>query len=144
MDRITVAGHPIHPMLVSIPIGLWLFSLISDVTYAATADARWETTAFFTLGGGIAGALIAALPGFFDLLALREGRERRIGMLHMSVNLAIVALQTANFWLRWQQIGSTSLTLSLSVIAVGALVLSGWLGGHLVHVLGVTQPGRDR
>ena len=142
MSRANVAGHPVHPMLVTIPIGLWIFSLVSDLVYASTGDARWATTAYFTLGGGIVGALLAALPGFVDLLALREGRERRTGLTHMSLNLAIVVVQAVNFWLRGQD-GNETLPLVLSVVAVVALAVSGWLGGQLVHVLGVTQPGRQ-
>src|SRR6185312_9632236 len=61
--RVTIAGHPIHAMLVNIPIGLWIFTLTSDVVFAVTGDPRWEATALFTLAGGIAGALLAAVPG---------------------------------------------------------------------------------
>lgn len=141
--RVTIAGHPVHPMLVAIPIGLWIFTLTSDVVFAATGDARWEATAFFTLAGGIAGALLAAVPGLFDLLGLQEPRERVTGIFHMSLNLAIVAVQAINFALR--ATGSHAgapLTLALSALAVAALLVSGWLGGQLVHILGVTQPDR--
>jgi len=143
MNRATIAGHPIHPMLVTIPIGLWIFSLVCDVVFATTGDAVWHTTAYLTLGGGIVGALLAAIPGLIDLLTLHEGAERRTGVLHMVLNLAIVAVQGANFWIRSMSEYSFPLVLGISVIAVGALVVSGWLGGHLVHVLGVTQPHRD-
>src|SRR6185437_5508306 len=98
--RVTIAGHPVHPMLVSIPIGLWIFTLTSDIVFFATADPRWEATAYFTLAGGIAGALLAAVPGLFDLLGLQDSRQRRIGIFHMSVNLAIVAVQAINLALR--------------------------------------------
>lgn len=139
--RITVVGHPIHPMLVTIPIGLWVFSLICDFAFLSTGDSRWTVTAYFSLGGGIIGALIAALPGLLDLLSLHGARERRIGTLHLVLNLAIVAVQAANFWLRFQDDGNAGvLPRAISMIAVAALVASGWLGGHLVHVLGVTQP----
>ncbi len=139
--RVTIAGHPVHAMLVTIPIGLWVFTLTSDIVFALTADSRWEATAFFTLAGGIVGALLAAVPGLFDLLGLHESRERRVGITHMSVNLAIVVVQIINFGLRsaWQ--ADTNLTIALSAVAVAALLVSGWLGGQLVHVLGVTQPG---
>jgi uncharacterized membrane protein len=138
--RVTVAGHPVHPMLVAIPIGLWIFTLTSDVVFAVTGDARWQATAFFTLAGGIAGALLAAVPGLFDLLGLQSERERRIGIFHMSVNVALVVVQAINFALRASQ-GHTNFTFALSALAVAGLLGSGWLGGHLVHVLGVTQPG---
>lgn len=143
MNRMSIAGHPIHPMLVTLPIGLWIFSLVCDLVFASTGDAQWNTTAYLTLGGGIIGALLAAIPGLIDLLALHEGTERRIGVAHMSLNLAIVAVQAINFWLRTMPDSSAGLTLGLSVLAVVALVVSGWLGGQLVHVLGVTQPHRE-
>jgi uncharacterized membrane protein len=138
--RVTIAGHPVHPMLVAIPIGLWIFTLTSDVVYAVTGDTRWAATAFFTLAGGIAGALLAAVPGLFDLLGLQTDRERRIGIFHMSVNVAIVVVQAINFALRAASQADTNFTLTLSAVSVAALLGSGWLGGHLVHVLGVTQP----
>jgi uncharacterized membrane protein len=139
--RVTVAGHPIHPMLVTIPIGLWVFSLICDFVFIYTGDARWEVTAYFTLGAGIVGALIAALPGLLDLLGLRDARALRIGTFHLVLNLAIVAAQAANFWLRLQDEGSAEVVpRAISMVTVAALIVSGWLGGHLVHVLGVTQP----
>jgi uncharacterized membrane protein len=143
MNRATIAGHPIHPMLVTIPIGLWIFSLVCDLVFASTGDAVWHTTAYLTLGGGIVGALLAAIPGLIDLLTLHEGAERRTGVLHMILNLAIVVVQGVNFWIRSMSEYSFPLVLGISVVAVGTLVVSGWLGGHLVHVLGVTQPHRD-
>jgi uncharacterized membrane protein len=143
MNRVSIAGHPVHPMLVTLPIGLWVFSLVCDVVFATTGEVEWRTTAYLTLGGGLVGALLAAVPGFIDLFALHEGPERRIGVTHMTLNLAIVLVQGINFWIRTQPEYSVPLALGISVIAVGALVISGWLGGQLVHVLGVTQPHRD-
>lgn len=142
--RVTVAGHPLHPMLVTLPIGLWVFSLVCDFVFASTGDVPWQTTAYYTLGGGIVGALLAAVPGLLDLLGLHERRERRTGTLHMVLNLAIVAAQAVNFWLRSDPDYATSrLPVWISVIAVAVLVVSGWLGGQLVHVFGVTQPGHE-
>ena len=138
--RVSIAGHPVHAMLVPIPIGLWIFSLIADFVFISTGDPRWAATAFFTLGGGIIGALLAALPGLVDLIGLRDSRAQRIGVYHLVLNLAIVAVQAVNFWLRMDEGGSDVLPRAISIVAVAALIASGWLGGHLVHVLGVTQP----
>jgi uncharacterized membrane protein len=143
MNRVNIAGHPIHPMLVTIPIGLWVFSLVCDLVFASTGDRLWLSTAYLCLGGGIIGAVVAAIPGLFDMLALRHPVERRTAVTHMAINLGIVVVQIINFWLRSQENFSFPLALALSVISVGALVVSGWLGGHLVHVLGVTQPGHE-
>ena len=139
--RVSIAGHPIHAMLVTIPIGLWVFSLVSDLVFVSNGDPRWEVTAYFTLGGGIVAALLAAVPGLLDFLGLHEARERRVGTIHLVLNLSIVAVQAVNFWLRTQAgPGGENLPILISIVAVAALVVSGWLGGQLVHVLGVTQP----
>jgi uncharacterized membrane protein len=58
-------------MLVPLAIGLWIFSLVCDLIHLrAGADAVWATVAFYTMGGGIVGALLAAVPGLIDLLSL--------------------------------------------------------------------------
>lgn len=139
--RVSIARHPIHPMLVTLPIGLWVFSLICDFAYIGTDDARWAVTAYFTLGAGIVGALLAAVPGFIDLLGLHDQRAVRIGTYHLVLNLAIVVVQAWSFWLRMEDGGHPDvLARAISIVAVVALVISGWLGGHLVHVMGVTLP----
>jgi uncharacterized membrane protein len=100
--RVTVAGHPVHPMLVTLPLGLWVFSLVCDFGFVFTGDERWAITAYFTLGGGIVGALLAAVPGLLDLLGMHDARAQRIGKYHLVLNLAIVAAQAVSFWLRTQ------------------------------------------
>jgi uncharacterized membrane protein len=142
--RVTIAGHPIHPMLVTLPIGLWVFSLVCDFVSLGSSDRSWETTAYLTLGGGVVGALIAAVPGLLDFLGLNDPRERRVATTHLVLNLAIVAFQGFNFWLRSQpDFSGSSLPLWISVLSVAMLAVSGWLGGQLVHVFGVTQPGHE-
>jgi uncharacterized membrane protein len=142
--RVTVAGHPIHPMLVTLPIGLWVFSLICDFVSLGSSDGRWASTAYLTLGGGVVGALIAAVPGLFDFLGLNDPRERRVATMHLVLNLAIVAFQGFNFWLRSQpEFDGSTVPLWISIVSVAVLAVSGWLGGQLVHVLGVTQPGHE-
>jgi uncharacterized membrane protein len=142
--RVTVAGHPLHPMLVTLPIGLWVFSLVCDFVFVSNGDTRWETTAYFTLGGGIVGALLAAVPGLLDFIGLHDARERRVATTHLVLNLGIVAIQAINFWLRsMPEYGGSRLPLGISIVAIAALLVSGWLGGQLVHVLGVTQPHHE-
>jgi len=131
-------------MLVTLPIGLWVFSLVCDFVFVSNGDTRWETTAYFTLGGGIVGALLAAIPGLLDFVGLHDARERRVATTHLVLNLGIVAIQAVNFWLRSvPEYGGSRLPLGISIIAIAALLVSGWLGGQLVHVLGVTQPHHE-
>lgn len=130
-----IAKHPIHPMIVPIPIGLWLFSLVCDLVHAfGGASPNWETVAWFTMIGGIIGALIAAVPGFIDVISLPPG-IRRIGLTHMGLNLGIVVLYVINALLR--RGGVTSGAIWLSVISILLLLVSGWLGGKMVYEHGV-------
>jgi uncharacterized membrane protein len=132
----SIAGHPIHPMLVALPIGLWIFSLVCDlVRLFGNAGDNWRIVALYTLAGGIAGALLAAIPGLIDLLSLPPP-VKRTAIIHMSINLAVVALYAVNLWLRLQG-AAESTVVWLSVIGIGFLVISGWLGGKMVYEHGV-------
>ncbi|MFL6663845.1 MAG: DUF2231 domain-containing protein [Rhizobacter sp.] len=142
-----IAKHPIHPMLITIPIGLWVCSLVCDIVRASGSDnENWPIVALYTMVGGIAGALVAAIPGFIDMLSL-QGGLKRVALTHMAINLTVVALYLVNVWMRTTG-GDSSATLLLSVVAIALLVASGWLGGKLVYVHGVAvdeppEPARD-
>ncbi len=135
-----IAKHPIHPMLVPIPIGLWLFSLVCDLVHRfGGTSPNWEIVAYYTMIGGIVGALVAAVPGLIDLVSLPPG-VKRIGLMHMGLNLAVVALYAINAWLRRDGVGDGEIW--LSVLSVALLGVSGWLGGEMVYARGVAvEPG---
>lgn len=131
-----IAKHPIHPMLVAIPIGLWVFSLVCDLVHVfGDGNDNWRIVALYTLIGGIVGALAAAVPGFIDMLSLHEG-PKRIAIMHMSINLTVVALYIVNAWLRLRGSAETG-PVWLSVAAVALLSVSAWLGGKMVYEQGV-------
>ena len=133
----SIAGHPIHPMLVPIPIGLWIFSLVCDLVHeGGSPNPAWATVALYTMGGGIVGALLAAVPGLIDLVSLPPA-PRRTALAHMAINLTVVALYAVNFWLRMDAPESPGGLIWLSVLAIGLLIISGWLGGKMVYELGV-------
>lgn len=67
----SIGGHPIHPMIIPFPIALWVFSLAADVIYLWRGNPIWRNyIAFYTLLGGIVGAVAAAVPGFIDWLQI--------------------------------------------------------------------------
>jgi len=135
----SIRGHPIHPMLVTVPIGLWVFSLVCDLIALRSVHPEvFFVCALYTMIGGILGALLAALFGVVDLLFLREPRVRRLALTHMGVNLAVVALYVLNLWVRISDPTGPGLPLALSIAGVALLAIAGWLGGALVHVHGVS------
>ena len=142
----SICKHPIHPMLVVFPIGLWIFSLACDLIglSVATPDV-WHTVAFYSMVGGLIGALAAAVPGLIDLLYYKGGAPpvKNIALTHMAINLSVVVLYAVNIWLRIDGQQGMKVPIVLSAIGVCAIAVSGWLGGQMVHVYGVGVEGRE-
>lgn len=136
-------GHPFHPILVTVPIGAWVSSLVFDI--ASHVDAH---PGFLTQGSewliaiGVLGAVAAALIGFLDLFAIPTGTPAfRTGLVHMSLNLSVAAAYAGNFawrhgdYLQAQPVGGGQL--ALSAVSLAALAVSGYLGGKLAYRYGV-------
>lgn len=133
----SIASHPLHPMLITIPVGLLIFSLICDLIALFSNDPEvWLTVAFYTMVGGFVGALVAAIPGVIDLMSISESSIKKIGLTHMALNVMAVTLYAVNIWLRVEG-NSGGTPLVLSIISVGLLSVSAWLGAEMVHKHGV-------
>lgn len=139
-----IAGHPIHPMLVTIPIGLWVFSLVCDlIARGSSQPETWSTIALYTMVGGIVGALAAAAAGLVDLLSLRDRPVFKTALTHMALNLVVVTLYVVNAWTRANGSASGGMALGLSLVAIALLLASGWLGGKMVYLHGVAVHTED-
>lgn len=136
-------GHPFHPILVTVPIGAWVASLVFDVASRASDDPEAFTRgSYWLIGIGVLGALAAAIFGFLDLVTIPRGTPAfRTALTHMSLNLAVVVAFAVSFVLRsgtvddGEQVGIG--LIALSVVALAALGASGWLGGKLTYRYGV-------
>ena len=135
----SIRNHPIHPMLIVFPIGLWFFSLVCDFIYhVGSHNLFWKGVAFYTMLGGVVGALLAAVPGFIDYLSIRDRRLKRIATAHMVLNIIVLAVFVFNLGIRFNGAPDSELLgVILSVVGIAVLAASGWLGGSLVYVHGV-------
>lgn len=134
----SIAGHPLHAMLIVFPVALFIFSLVCDIASLRSADpATWTTVSLYSMVGGFVGALAAAIPGLIDFSSLHNPRIKRTATIHMTINLIAVALYAVNIWLRTHGAAVAGLPLAMSVVTVLGLAVSGWLGGHMVHLEGV-------
>lgn len=133
----SIAGHPLHPMLIPLPIGLWIFSFICDLAFVLGAGAsHWATLSYYTMIGGVLGAILAAVPGVIDMLSLK-GAPKKIALTHMALNLSVVILYAVNIGARIGGAPTAGMPVILSGVAIALLAASGWLGGHMVYVHGV-------
>ena len=134
-------GHPFHPVLVTVPIGAWVSSLVFDLASqvgAGSTDlvsgARW------LVGIGVLGGLAAGLVGFLDYIAIPTGtRAHRTALTHMLLNLGVIGAYAGNFaWRTGTHPAQTPAgPLALSVVSLGALSVAGVLGGRLTFRYGV-------
>ena len=101
-DGARIAGHPLHPILVTLPLGLCTFSFVADLVRGLGAGGPvWSTVALYTLGGGIVGMVLAAVPGLIDFFTITDARVRDIAIAHMVAMVTVLGLFAFSFWLRW-------------------------------------------
>lgn len=139
-SRAKLLGHPIHPMLIVLPLGLFIAAVVFDGLYLWRGEPAFATVGYWNIAGGIVGGLLAAVFGIIDWTAIPAGtRAKRIGLLH-GVSNVVVVVAFAIAWLA--RGGATDLapTTTVFMLEVGALLLgsvAGWLGGELVDRLAV-------
>ncbi|GAA4604262.1 hypothetical protein GCM10023195_14480 [Actinoallomurus liliacearum] len=135
-------GHPFHPILVTVPIGAWVASLVFDIGSRVSADPAFLTRgAMWLLAIGVVGALAAAMVGFLDLFAIPAGtRAFRTALVHMTLNLLVTGAYAADF--AWRHAAGPAPRvgtgmLALSAVSLAVLGVSGFLGGRLAYRYGV-------
>ncbi|MBH0619603.1 hypothetical protein I3A86_26300, partial [Salmonella enterica] len=94
-------GHPVHPLVVAIPIGTWSLALGLDLLSAAglMKDPAGRRAADIALKAGSVGAVAAIATGLADWQHL-NGRDRRVGLVHGSINATALGLNVASSALR--------------------------------------------
>ena len=142
--------HPLHPLIVHVPIGLWLLGGLFDVASRVVDEQPWLVRgAFHVTLLGVIGALLAAVPGFVDYSDIRSDHPaKRVAAWHMRLNLAAVALYVLGLVLRYPELDAArtpAAALAISLLALALVMVSGYLGGVLVYDdgIGVGRHRRD-
>lgn len=119
-------GHPLHPMLVQLPIGSWLSAAVLDLV--PTAGHR--RAAGLLVGVGLAGAVPAAVSGWTDWAEMRPA-QARVGLVHSLANSAAVGLYGASLAHRLRRRRVRGRAYGYAGLA--AVMAGGLLGGHLSY-----------
>lgn len=138
-SRAKLFGHPIHQMLIVFPLGLLATSLFFDLIAVAAGHQGLFQASYYMIAAGVISALIAAVFGLIDFLAIPSGtRAKRIGVMHGGGNVLIVVLFAVSWFLRRDNVTDPG-TLAIVLSGLGAALggVTGWLGGELVDRLGV-------
>jgi len=146
-STLTIAGHPIHPMLVPFPIGFLVGTLASDLAYWGMRDPFWARGSMWLVGAGVVMGSLAAIFGLVDFLTIERARGPT-GWSHFLGNLVAVVLSLISLILRIGNPEAAVLptALILSFIVVGILLVTGWLGGELAYrfKIGVIEENEEK
>ena len=148
-STLSIAGHPLHPMAVPLPIASFIGALASDIAYANTGNLFWVEASQWLIGVGILTALLAAVGGFTDFLGDARIRALAAAKRHMIGNLGLVVLEAINLIVRLGDDSADAvvpLGLALSAIGVALLLFNGWQGWEMVyrHRVGIADRTTDR
>jgi uncharacterized membrane protein len=137
-SKIKLFGHPIHPMLIVLPLGLFIGAIITDTINLINGNTALAAVSYFNISIGIVTGLLAAIFGFLDWLAVPSNtRAKYLGGWHGLGNVVVVLIFAASWGLRRGSIGyepnQTALLLSYTAILIGTV--TAWLGGEMVYRL---------
>jgi nitrite reductase/ring-hydroxylating ferredoxin subunit/uncharacterized membrane protein len=127
-------GHPLHPALSDLPIGLWTGVTVLDVTDRRPAPPDGLDAAGVLSAAGILAACVTALTGLSDWTVSNE-QDRRVSLFHGLLNTMALGLQGASLGTRMA--GHRSTARALGAASLTVTVAAGYLGGHLVFTKGV-------
>jgi uncharacterized membrane protein len=142
----SLRGHPIHAMLVPIPIACFVATLFTDIVYWRTAAMQWANMSAWLLVVGLIIAVFAAAAGLIDFCGDRRIRQLRSAWVHALGNVTALILSIFNAFIHTRDAYTSVVPtgLILSAIVVLILLVTGWNGWSMVyrHRVGVRNEDR--
>jgi uncharacterized membrane protein len=142
MPRLSVLGHPVHPILQAIPASLLPASTTFDVLARLGDEEGLSEAGHYSLIFGLIGATGAAATGILDYYEIENRPVRRVALYHGLANAGLIGSYVLSFRRRKDH-KADGPALALSVLGAALIGLSGYLGGELVYEHGV-RVGEDR
>jgi uncharacterized membrane protein len=139
MPFTTLAGHPLHPQLVGLPIGMIPFGCAMDALYVLTGRASYAYAGHYALTGSCLCGMAAGATGAVDYLSIpADSQSKKTANLHGLLNLSLMGVLGVNWLLRkGKSPPSGKLPFLLSLVGAAGMVVSQWYGGKLVYQLGM-------
>jgi uncharacterized membrane protein len=134
-SRLRVQGHPIQPMLVTFPFGLFVSAAVFDLADVAGGPAFLGEVGYWTAVAALVAAGLAAVAGMVDLWDVRAGRTRRTAVTFNLVNAAMAGLFLLTCLIRAHapQRGATGGQLATELLALAVGSVGVWLGARLMR-----------
>ena len=134
-SKASIKSHPIHPILVSLPIAFFIGAFVFDVLSLITGNHSFWQTGYYSAIAGIIGAILAAVPGaidYFFTVPPKSSAKKR-ATKHALINVVNLVLFIVIVFYRQKENANTSIVIIAEAIGVILLSIAGWMGGTLVH-----------
>ena len=133
----SIAGHPLHPMLIPFPVAFLVATFVCDLVFWRTGNAGWATASLYLLGAALVMAALAAVAGLTDFMGDERIRDLSAAWHHMVGNVLAVLLSLWNWWRRYDAPDAGAAVvptgLLISTIVVVMLLYTGWRGWEMVY-----------
>ena len=137
----TWLGHPLHPMLTTLPTGAVATTVAMDAaSMLPGSSAGLRDASRLALGLGLMGSVGATATGLTDWQHTHQ-ESRRVGLVHGVLNVAATALYAVSWFQRRR--GRHLRGMATSALGYGITLSSGYLGATLVYgeAVGVDRSG---
>lgn len=143
ISRMSIAGHPIHPMLIHFPVAALIGLVGTDIGYVWTGDEFWARAGIWLAGVGALGGWVSGMAGLIDLLSVPRVRRLITAWCHAILAVMLLSVASLNWLLRVGDFAGAILPwgLYLSLLGGALIGVTSYLGGRLVYEFAV---GVDR
>jgi nitrite reductase/ring-hydroxylating ferredoxin subunit/uncharacterized membrane protein len=128
----TWLGHPLHPLLMVVPLGAWVLAGVLDLLAVLGGRRRTGAAEEVLLGAGLLGALPTAAAGATDWMR-SEGAVRPVGLTHAALNVASLPFFALSLLSRLAGRHHLGRLLTLAGLALAGA--AGYLGGEMAYTL---------
>jgi uncharacterized membrane protein/nitrite reductase/ring-hydroxylating ferredoxin subunit len=134
-SKASIKSHPLHPILVSLPIAFFIGAFAFDLLSLITGNNSFWQTGYYSAIAGMIGAVMAAVPGaidYFFTVPPKSSAKKRATQ-HAIINVINLVLFIVIVFYRQREDANSTVVVIAEAIGVVLLSIAGWMGGTLVH-----------
>lgn len=135
ISRMSLGGHPIHPMLIHFPVAALMGLVATDLAYLMSDDFFWARASLWLAGVGAFGGWISGFVGLIDLISVARIRRLITAWCHAVLAVMLLSLASLNWLLRVDNPEAQIWPWGMYVSGLTALLIAvtSNLGGKLVY-----------
>lgn len=135
MSKMTLLGHPLHPMLIHFPVAALMGLMATDIAFLLSGDYFWARAGLWLAGVGALGGWISGAVGLLDLIAVPRIRRLITAWCHATLAVMLLSLASLNWLFRIDDADALIWPwgLYLSLLTGLLIAVTSNLGGKLVY-----------